>query len=305
MKKYIALAAAFACALTFSSCHDDDDDDDKDYVADFTTINSATCIPGLQKAAAYTGLYSYMFSDKNGYTDVYSFTTSSVDTTAFPMEVTPVFSTGWQGGITPTYVSANCDTSFYTPASGAYHSGSGALICNPGTLERALFSKHFAIDFSTALAYLNLGDIEGLYVAPIDAYNFLTTEEGRAELGVTNPSSAVKIQFCVYGYIDSFRFSNLTSFINTIKGAASSIGNGGKMSAKVIDLATFDGKTWTVNKDWQYLDLDDIDDYYLFEAYIRVVDSNNKTTKAFEVTDNNMLNYCLIDDITWESKSLF
>lgn len=306
MKKYIALASALALALTFTACHDDDDDDDdKDYVADFTTINSATFIPGLQNASNYAGLNSFMLSDKNGYTDVYSFTTSSVDTTQFPMAVTSEFGNGWQGGITPTWFSATDEESYFTPASGAFHSGTGALICNPGTIERAIFSKHFAIDFSTALAYLNLGDIEGLYVAPTDAYNYLTTEEGRKALGITNPSSAVKIQFCVYGYIDSFRFSNLKQFISTIKGAAASIGKGGTISSKVIDLATFDGTTWTVNKDWQYLDLDDLDDYYLFEGYIRVVDSNNKTTSAFAVSDDNMLNYCLIDDITWESKSLF
>ena len=69
MKKYLAMAMAAACALSFTACHDDDDDDDKDYVADFTTINQVSYIPGAQTAAQKLGLNAFMLSDVNGYTD--------------------------------------------------------------------------------------------------------------------------------------------------------------------------------------------------------------------------------------------
>lgn len=300
MKKFLTMAAALAFAFNLTACHDDDDD--SDYVADFTEVKAASTIPGISTVGNYAGVHSYMLSDASGYTDIYTFTQSSVDTTEFPMTVKEDFAEGWYGGMCPTWFTATDEETYFTPACGEFHSGTGCVIANPGTVCRALFSKHFAVDFQSALSFLMLEDIKGLYVCPTDAYNYLTTEEGRTELEITNPTSACKIQFCVYGYVDSFRFSNFKTFISALTGAAGSIGKGGKMCSNTVDLATFDGSTWTVNKDWQYLDLEPIDDFYMFEAYIRVVDTNDKVITTFEVSDENMLNYACIDDITYERK---
>ena len=67
---------------------------------------------------------------------------------------------------------------------------------------------------------------------------------------------------------------------------------------------------WTVNKNWQYVDLDDVEDYYVFECALQVVDpSTGKTVSSFSLEDygdgTNGLNYCMIDDITCESGSPF
>lgn len=301
MKKFLTMAAALAFAFNLTACHDDDDDD-SDYVADFTSCAAASTLPGLSTVGSYAGVNSYMLSDASGYTDVYTFTQSSVDTTTFPMAITKSFADGWYGGFCPTWFTATDEESYYTPACGEYHSGSGCVIANPGTVCRALFSKHYALDFSTIMGALMITDIKGLYVCPTDAYNYLTTEAGRTELGVTNPTSACKIQFCVYGYIESFSFNNLKTFVTTVVNAGKSIGTGGTMCSNTIDLATFDGSTWTVNKDWQYLDLTPINNCYMFEAYLRVVDSNNKVVTTFEVSDENFLNYACVDDITYERR---
>ncbi|MDD7725284.1 MAG: hypothetical protein PUJ24_06430, partial [Bacteroidales bacterium] len=71
MKKYLALACAFACAASFTACHDDDDDDDqKNYVADFTSSSAVSYIPGAQTAANKVGLNAFLLSDNEGKTDV-------------------------------------------------------------------------------------------------------------------------------------------------------------------------------------------------------------------------------------------
>lgn len=310
MKKYIALASAFACALTFSACHDDDDDDDKDYVADFTTINQVSYIPGAQTAANKAGLNAFMLSDVNGYTDVTGYFIADTTEITANMKIDENMFENFYGGFCPTAFEANDEQyDYFRPACDTYHSGTNALVCNTGTLCRALFTRrHFAASM-TAIGSLFLGDMEGLWACPTAAYNYLTTEDGRKTLGVTTSPKNIEIRLVVYGYIKTLSlgsWNTLKDMLKTnIKGA-----NGTQSKNYAVLAKTDTNGNWTVNKDWQYVDLDDIEDYYMFEVALQVVDaSTGKTSSALTLEDygdgQNGLNYCMVDDITCENNSLF
>lgn len=310
MKKYLTMAMAAACALSFTACHDDDDDDDKDYVADFTTINQVSYIPGAQTAANKLGLNAFMLSDVNGYTDVTCY--MSADTTEITpnMQISEEMFQNFYGGICPTAFTADDEEyTFFRPACGKYHSGSGALVCNSGTLCRALFMRrHFAIGLQAALSLMNTGDMKGLWVCPTAAYNLLTTEEGRTALGVSSSPKNVEIRFVVYAYIKTIGLSSWSAFASMLK---TNVKESDVKAKNYAVLAKTDANgNWTVKKDWQYVDLDDVEDYYVFECVLQVVDpSTGKTVSSFSLEDygdgTNGLNYCMIDDITCESGSLF
>lgn len=311
MKKYIALASAFALALTFSACHDDDDDDDKDYVADFTTINQVSYIPGVQTAVGKAGLNAFMLSDANGYTDVTCYMVA--DTTAITenMQISESMFENFYGGICPTAFKADDERFDYhfRPACGTYHSGTGALVSNNGSLCRSLFTRrHFAASMS-AIGSLFVGDAEGLWACPTAAYNYLTTEEGRTDLGVTSSPKNIEIRLVIYGYVKSLSVGNWKTLVEMMTTNIKSA-SGEKASNYAVLAKTDANGNWTVNKDWQYIDLDDIDHDYVFEAALEVVDpSTGKQVSTFTLEDygegQNGLNYCMIDDITMESNSLF
>lgn len=310
MKKYLTMAMAAACALSFTACHDDDDDDDKDYVADFTTINQVSYIPGAQTAAQKLGLNAFMLSDVNGYTDVTCY--MSADTTEITpnMQISEEMFENFYGGICPTAFTADDEAyDYFRPACGTYHSGSGALVCNSGTLCRALFMRrHFAMSATAFLSSFNTGDMKGLWVCPTAAYNLLTTEEGRTALGVSSSPKNVEIRFVVYAYIKTIGLSSWSAFASMLK---TNVKESDVKAKNYAVLAKTDANgNWTVKKDWQYVDLDDVEDYYVFECVLQVVDpSTGKTVSSFSLEDygdgTNGLNYCMIDDITCESGSLF
>ena len=167
MKKYLAMAMAAACALSFTACHDDDDDDDKDYVADFTTINQVSYIPGAQTAANKLGLNAFMLSDVNGYTDVTCY--MSADTTEITpnMQISEEMFQNFYGGICPTAFTADDEKyTFFRPACGKYHSGSGALVCNSGTLCRALHAQALFCEPFSCLGLIEHWRHEGIVGVP-------------------------------------------------------------------------------------------------------------------------------------------
>lgn len=310
MKKFLALACALACASAFTACHDDDNDDDKDYVADYTSINAVSYIPGAQTAANKVGLNAFMLSDAKGYTDVTSY--MYADTTEIVAHLTP--SEAWfenfYGGFCPTAFEATDEAwTPYVPANGAYHSGSGALVCNPGQLCRPLFTRrHFAVGMSALTSALFVGDMEGLWVCPTAQYNKLTTADGLSELGISSSPKNVEIRFYVYAYIKSLSVGSWSTLVNMLKTNVSSSDVRAKNYA-VLAKTDANG-AWTVNKDWQYVDLDDVEDYYAFEASLAVVDATTgKTVSTLSLENDgegeNKLNFCMVDDITCESKSLF
>lgn len=311
MKKYLALACALACAsLPLSSCHDDDDDNDGDYVADFSSIKAVSYIPGAQTAANKVGLNAFMFSDANGYTDVTSYVVADSGEITTPYVVDEAKFENFYGGFCPTAYSASDESyAYFAPANGTYHSGSSALVCNPGTLCRAIFTRrHFAVDMSALMSTFFVGDMEGLWVAPTAAYEYLTTEDGLKELGVTTSPANVEVRFVVYAYIKTLGVTGWQSLIDMFKTNASESDVKSKSYA-VLAKTDANGK-WTVNKEWQYVDLDDVEDYYIFEAALQVVDAaTGKTVSSFQLEDygdgQNGLNYCMVDDITCESKGLF
>lgn len=309
MKKFLTMAAVLALAFNFTACHDDDDDEDGDYVADFTSCAKVSYVPGAQTAANKVGLNAFMLSDANGYTDVtaYMYADSAEVTTPYTVDETKF--KNFYGGFCPTGFEADDETwDYFRPASGAYHSGTGALVCNPGSLCRPLFMRrHFAVDMSSLLSMISVGDMKGLYVAPTAAYNYLTTSDGLSTLGITSSPKNVEIRFVVYAYIKTLSVSGWSSLLSMLKTNAT---NSDVKSSSYAVLAKTDASgNWTVNKDWQYVDLSDVEDYYVFEANLQVVDASGKTVSSFSLEDydegQNGLNYCMVDDITCESNGLF
>ncbi len=310
MKKYLAMAMASACVLSFTACHDDDDDDDKDYVADFTTINQVSYVPGVQTAAGKAGLNAFMLSDVNGYTDVTSYMVADTTEITENTKISEEMFENFYGGFCPTAFTAdNEQYTYFRPACGTYHSGSGALVCNSGSICRALFMRrHFAASMTSILGSWSTGDMEGMWVCPTAAYNLLTSAEGRSELGVTTSPANIEVRFVVYAYIKSIglcRWSDFKSMLET------NVKDSDVKAKNYAVLAKTDANgNWTVNKDWQYVDLDDVEDYYIFECTLQAVDATTgKTVSSFSLEDygdgTNGLNYCMVDDITCESNSLF
>ncbi|MBQ2322660.1 MAG: hypothetical protein II375_08940 [Bacteroidales bacterium] len=313
MKKYLALASALLCAASLTACHDDGDDDDdvQDYVADFTSAAKVSYIPGAQTAASKVGLNAFMLSDNQGKTDVacYMYADESEITEGYVIDEEKF--ENFYGGFCPTGFSAD-DPSWdpYRPITDAYHSGSGALVCNPGTLCRPLFTRrHFAADLGAVSSQLTLGDMKGLWVCPTAQYAKLKTAEGRSELGISSSVKNVQIRFYIYAYINSLSLGKLSEIIDMLK---TNLKESDTRAKNYVVLAECDANgEWSVAEGWKYLDLEDVEDFYVFEATISAVDkSTGKTVSTIElqgddVEDSNKLNYCMVDDITVESKSLF
>ncbi len=311
MKKYLALACAFACAAALTACHDDDDDDDSDYVSDFTSINKVSYIPGAQTAASKAGVNAFLLSDSQGKTDVACYMYADTAEIVAPLTPDEDWFNNFYGGFCPTAFTADDEAwDPYRPITGSYHSGSGALVCNPGTLCRALyFRRHFGADMSSVLSQLFLGDMEKMYVCPTAQYKKLTTSDGLAELGISSSPSNIQIRFYVYGYIKSLSLSSWTAikdmFMTNIKDSDV------KSSSYAVLAETDANGNWSVATDWVELDLSDIEDYYVFECAMQVVDkTTGKSVSTFSLDDDtveggNYLNYCIVDDVTVENKSLF
>lgn len=317
MKKQLlfALALSGVASFTFTACHDDDDEEGpKTYVMDYSTPKVNTT-GAFDMIANKTGVSTFTLSDGLGYSDVYFFSTDGAKVKEYATQsesltlseaaLDSIYTT-YYGGFFPTWFMSGDSTEWFVPYSGTYHSGNGALLCNPGLVCRALFSKHIQADMSAALSLLLLDEIEGLYVNTTSIYELLEEGEGNAELreeiGIAELPKNSRIEFVVYGYIDSFSFNSFSSFLGALKSGATQVANGGKAGTPIV-LAETDanGKTTVKVKDWTYVNLDNIDDCYLFEAYIRIVDANGKTIDTYDL-NNSYLNYVLVDDITYGAK---
>ena len=321
MKKtaFYAFMMAALVGTSFTACHDDDDDEDgsfSDTQANFanTTIDASI----IGKASGQLGLETYVLTSDEGI-DVYSYSTLPQGTIIENYfdengHITPegiaALGENFYGGFTPTWQKANNSDeenpyAYLLPANkSSYNSGSSALICNPGLVCRAFFSKHLGLDAKSLQAAGLIGDAKYLYVSPIAIYNELETgnEEGLIENYVALPADN-KIQVVVYGYVDSFDVTNLNKTLNSFKGAFASATSGGTLCADIKDIAVADGEgKVTVNKEWQKIDLSSLSDYYLFEIDIRVVGKDGKTNKDYELSDD--LKLILVDDITFESKGI-
>lgn len=324
MKKYLQMAMAAAVVATgMTACHNDDEDGDGNYVADFTSVAGLSTIPGLSFLSDRTlGIYQYSMSDASGYTDAYIYTQGAYGALDSEEPQDEAGTTGtvsvsqladmYYGGFCPTTFAASSEEDYCTPACGEYHSGNGALICNPGTVCRAIFSRHIGLDLSTLLGALSVGKkVQGLWVAPTTEMAYVDGERFEAakqkydlsDLAIESLPAGYKIEFVVYGYVESFKLSNFKEAMNSIKDAGTSMAKGGKLAAAVT-LASSDanGKV-TVNTDWQYVDLSGTK-AYLWEATLRVVNGSGQTVDSW-LNDENYTNYCLVDDITYESASLF
>lgn len=328
MKKHLLFALALSCAaFSLTACHDDDDengDGGSDYIADYTNPKVNTNY-AFDKIAGASGVSTFTFSDAQGYTDVYHYSTDGnsvknyvTEECKLPTSSIDSLSGSYYGGFYNTWFTADNEDEWFTPINGTYHSGrKSALLCNPGTLCKAFFGKHLNFDLSTVLAKLTVGDAKCLYVCPTDIYSYLEPgadaedeqlkADNRDILGLEKLPANTRVEFTVYGYIESFRFTDWKSFLTEFKKIATDeIRSGGHKGTSVtIASADAEGKV-TVNKEWQKVDLSSIGHCYLFEAYLSLVDANGKAVES-TVYDfaNSYLNYVIVDDITYESKSIF
>ena len=305
MKKHLLFVLGLSLvAGSLTACHDDDDDDSaSDYVLDYTTAAVGSSI--VSNISSYAGCYVYTICDANTYTDLYTFSTASsfddiTDENGY-LDASLAYN-NWYGGFTPTAVAANDEDDPYTPISGAYHSGTGALLVNQGSVCRSVFSKHIAADISTLSSYLLLDGLKGFYVQPTYYYSLLNDSSTLAEYSIEQLPANHKIQLCVYGYLkDSFSFNSFKNFLSSLKNSVAETGSG-VLSSSVIDLASADENgNVTVLEDWEYADLSDLNDYCMYEVYIRVVGSDGKTSSS-TYTLPDELNVVLIDDVTFAAK---
>ena len=310
MKKFLTIAACAAvCASMLSACSDDDDDDDI-YTADFSSIAKISNL-GLSSVSSFTGINGYLLSDRKGWTDVACYTKYSVsEDQALPFTPTSDFVDKFYGGICPIS-SSSTSYEYYLPITGSFHSGSSGLLCNPGSMVKALFSRrHFAVDMSSVLSQFILDDAIGIYVCPTKAYEYLETSDGLQTLGITQSVKNCRIQFCVYGFINHISTGSWSEIVEICKNTASNVVSGGTICSDVITLAQSDDNgTWTVNKNWQYMSLSSIEDYYFFQCVLRVVNSNGQEISNFKLQDAiegyNGLNYCVLDDFSCEGGNDF
>ncbi len=323
MKKtaFYAFMMAAVVGTSFTACHDGDDDDEEgssNYTSNFSNPKIDESIIG--KASAKIGVYSYVLTSPE-YADVYCYSLADKQTIMdnymdesnqlTDEGVEYVGGSNFYGGFTPTWFEANVtaesDTAgtcwYLAPASGAYKSNNSALLCNPGSICKAFFSRHIAADITSVAALALVGDVKYIYVCPTALYNEMENGNTNGYISdyVTLPAGA-SIQVVVYGYVDSFNITSWDKTLNSFKNAFSSASGGGTLCTEVATLASADadGKV-TVNKEWQKIDLSSIDDNYLFEVYIRVVGSDGKELSSYTLCDD--LKTFLVSDITFEGKN--
>lgn len=321
------MAFALVAAFGFTACHDDDDEDENSAtVSNYnqSAVMGASMLNNLSSKAGVTTCY---FTDESQIADFYTFSTLPVDTisehgtltgSTLSMDKEGLAFYGdeaWYGGFCPTWFAPDDDEQVYLPACRSFHgSNTGALLCNPGTACRTMFSRHMSADLTSVMAAIKKLKISSLWVCPVEAYNYIDkNDQTRWDGGysLTELPANHEIQFVVYGYVEHCSLSNFKEAIQTLKDAGSSVAAGGKMCETPVVLASTDadGKL-TVNADWQKLDLSCIKDCYLLEAAIRVVDKNTgKTSQTFAIPgdedQNEDLNYVLVSDVAFTGRSFF
>lgn len=340
------MAFALVAAFGFTACHDDDDDDDENSATVSNFNQSATIGQSIfDNVTNKANLTTCYFTDGDEIADFYTFSTASVadiaamgtmntdgKTCTLNQQGLSLYGEGvdtdeecidpvYAGGFCPTWFGAT-DNTPYAPACGKFNNGNGALLCNPRMLLRPFFSRHMALDLTSLMSAIRKLKINSLYVCPSDVYNYIGKSDDDTPYdyeGIAPEALPAdhQIQFVVYGYVNSFSINNIQSAISTLKGATSSVANGGTMCANPIVLAETDSNgNLTVSKEWQKMDLTDLKDYYLFEAAIRVYDkTTQKTSEKYAIgtqasvgeettSSNDYLNYVLVSDVAFTGRSL-
>jgi len=312
MKKtaFYAFMMAAVVGTSFTACHDSDGEDGEEgasYVFDSSSITIDESVIG--KASAKSGVetytltsnmisvYCYNLGDKQTIIDNY-IGDSGLTEDGLGYLADKIF-----GGFTPCAIDPNDENRWYlTPADTTDNAKNSSLICNPGTICKALFHKELA---ASATGLLSVALVKGpvcLYAAPITLYNELETNnaDGLIDQYTALPAGD-EIRLVVYGYIDSFNISNWSKTLDSFKGILTSVKNNGTKSANYVTLAKADanGKV-TVNKSWQKLDLTDLEDFYCFECYIEVVKADGSVDSNYTLCDD--LNFCSVKKISFDGR---
>lgn len=323
-KRFSIMALALVAAFGFTACHDDDEDENSATISNFDgSANIGLSI--FDNISSKTGVYTFYITDENQIADLYSFAYESKEVSSKwgePNGNTVQFTAeglvnygeeAYYGGFCPTWFTADDETQIYAPACKSYNgTHTGALLCNPGTVCKTFFTRHMALDMTSAMAAIKKLKVSSLYVCPIDAYNYIgVSEDEKPYDGFAADSIPAnhEIQFVVYGYVNHCSFNNIKDALSKLKSVAAEVGDGGLMCETPAVLAKTDEKgNLTVNKNWQKLDLSSIKDCYLLECAIRVVDTTTgKTSKTYVIDgeNNEDLNYVLISDIAFTGRSFF
>lgn len=244
---------------------------------------------------------------------------AEVEKTALDINDYPkIWEGGFYGGFLPTF-NAEEGTEAYDivkPIDGTYKNGKNCLIANPGTVCKALFTKNL----SSPMAHLMLKKCCRLNVQANMMYKYLQLaanspesaegQKAKANLdawGIGLLPANTKINAVVYSYVTNFSITSIKDAFNTIKNLSSQIGHGGNEIGRVTLIETdADGKVTTLCDTWQTIQFSE--KTYLGEVYLeaRTLDAEGKdknTTEDLLGTDS-MLNYVLVDDITFEGRSL-
>lgn len=314
MKKFFIFAVALACAnFTLVACDDDDDDDSEEdstttIVADFT--DGVTYDDALYSyVTSIADVNTYIFTDADEVCDIYTYATSEEIVSAVlsgtasyvTNEAIATASSDWYGGFIPTWFTAtDTATSVYAPISGTFNSGSGALLCNPGTACRAMFMQHSSSDYSLS-SLLSSVTLAGIYVNNTWLYKALANGDTDVldEYEIDPLEAGQSITLVVNGYVSGdYSYDSFSSFFSSIASDATGLLTGGVQCENTVTLAECDSDgNVTVLEDWTFIDLSDMADYKLIEVSIE--------TDGFDEDEelNDYLNIVLVDDITYASES--
>lgn len=347
MKKHLLFALGLAVvAGSFTACHSDDDGDgDGNVKSDFSANVQVMNMPAM--FSNYTdklGASAYMLSDGN--INVFTFQSGtstdnpiynafqggSIDTpaegtdgdenyvevekTALASSDFPKIYDAWYGGFTPTW-KANADDDYYdliTPIDGTYSNDVNCLVANSGTICKAIFTKNLSSPF----AYITMKKALKLKVQAPVIYKYLADAANKDDADAKSNLEAweldllpanTKIEVIVYGYVESFRMSNIKTALASLKAAGQGMAKGGKELGRVTLIETdANGKVTTLCDSWKEIVFST--QTYLGEVYMKVSTNGKDVTAEYFPADpkaaqTSLLNNVLVDDITFEGRSLF
>lgn len=339
----LGIACAATC-LTACHDNDGDEDGDGNVASDFATVSVMQMPTMFSNFTNNLGATAYMLSDGNINLFTYvtgtaeenpianAFQSGTVESTADGEEGTedeyvdvektslydsdlPKIYEAWYGGFMPTWKvdEANDDLGAYdivTPIDGTYANKKNCLVANPGLICKALFTKNI----SSVMANVTMKKALKLKVQAPKIYNDLKAaaegdEKAKSSIvdgwGMTLLPANTKIEVIVYSYVESFKMSNIKTALNTIKTAGSQAAKGGKEIGRATLIETdANGKVTTICNSWNEIKFSS--QTYLGEVYIKASTSGKDVTDEMLGTEgtHSMLNYVLVDDITFEGRSL-
>lgn len=228
---------------------------------------------------------------------------------------------GFYGGFMPTYQAAVGEDAYdiMNPIDGTYKNNKNCLLANPGQVCKAFFTKNL----KSPMAHITMKKAIRLNVQANKMYEYLklaanspeSTEgqNAKAQLdawGISLLPANTKINCIVYSYVSSFSIKNIKDAFNTIKNAVSQISGGGKEIGRVTLIETdANGQVTTLCDTWQTIEFSE--KTYLGEVYLeaRTNCTEENSYNGVSATDDllgndSMLNYVLVDNITFEGRSL-